>query len=296
MVVVSLRGGLGNQLFQYATGRALSVEWGTDLALDLGWFNEVVGKKGVTVREYSLVPFALPVRTQCTDRLGAGGGRLYHLVARLCRLVSPAPRSQFRVVKERAFDYSPEVFGARGSVWLDGYWQSWRYFAAIEPLLRAELSTPKVMSLASRQMLERIRSASTAVCLHVRRGDYVSSPSAASFHGTCDVDYYLRAVAELNQICRPTCFIFSDDADWVRGNLSFPCESVVVDINGPADAHQDLWLMANCEHFVIANSSLSWWGAWLGASPRKQVFAPRHWFREQSRSTADLIPPGWRRL
>ncbi len=296
MIVVSLQGGLGNQLFQYATGRALSVAWGRELVLDLKWFDDVREKRGVTAREYSLAPFVLPASIQRVGRPGAGGGRIARLLAHFQGPFIPGFQRQFRLVREPSFQYSPDVFGTPGAVWLDGYWQSWRYFTAIEQQLRAELSTPRSMNHASLAMLDRIRCCSMAVCLHVRRGDYISNPSAANFHGTCDLDYYLGALPNMSRIGNPTCFIFSDDVDWVRDNLRLPCETVVVDINGPADAHQDLWLMANCRHFIIANSSLSWWGAWLGGSSDKQVFAPRNWFREDRRDTSDLIPPNWRRI
>lgn len=296
MVIVGLQGGLGNQLFQYATGRALSAAWGSKLVLDLKWFDDVVDMKEVTVREYALAPFALPVMTQNIGQPDASRGRISRLMARLRTPFLPASQRPFRLVKESSFQYSPKIFGTPSPVWLDGYWQSWRYFEAIESQLRAELTTPRAMNPASWAMLNRIQSSPIPVCLHVRRGDYVSNPSAAHFHGTCSVNYYHEAIAELSRTGSPICFIFSDDPDWVRNNLELPCEAVIVDINGSADAHLDLWLMASCRHFVIANSSLSWWAAWLGSSPDKQVFTPKHWFQGYQYNVSDLIPPNWRRI
>lgn len=250
--------------------------------------------EGITIREYALAPFTLPVITQNTGRLNAGKSRISRLVAHLWAPFLPACRRQFRLIKEPSFHYFPAIFGTPGSVWLDGYWQSWRYFEAIESQLRAELAIPRTMNPASWAMLERIQSSPIAVCLHVRRGDYVSNPTSAHFHGTCDVSYYHDAIAELSRTGSLTCFIFSDDVNWVRNNLQLQCESIIVDINGPTDAHLDLWLMASCRHFIIANSSLSWWGAWLGGSPDKQVFAPKCWFLGYQYNTSDLIPPNWK--
>ena len=94
----------------------------------------------------------------------------------------------------------------------------------------------------------------------------------------------------------PTVFIFSDDPGWARANLEVPFKSVVVDVNGPDDAHQDLWLMKSCQRFLIANSSLSWWAAWLSEDPKKMVVAPKKWFISNQFDSSDLIPPDWVRL
>jgi hypothetical protein len=133
-----------------------------------------------------------------------------------------------------------------------------------------------------------------SICVHVRRGDYVSNRAAADFHGTCSTAYYKSAVARIaRNMEKPVCYIFSDDPDWVRRELLFDIPAVIVDVNGPAQAHQDLWLMAACRHYVIANSSLSWWGAWLGRYSNKFVVAPSRWFLTNDKSTVDLLPSAW---
>lgn len=295
MVIVGLQGGLGNQLFQYAAGRALSEAWDLPLVLDTKWFDAVVGIPGVTPRTYALAPFDLNARTQSIGLPVAYSGRLWRLLGPLSALFGRVTRAP-RVVQEPSFRFTADAFGKKSPVWLNGYWQSWRYFEQIADTLRAELATPRTLSPQSANALQQIRAASAPVCLHVRRGDYVTNPGAANFHGTCSVAYYEDALRSMHFDSEPTCFVFSDDLDWARENLRLPYPAVWVDANGPDDAHQDLWLMAACRHFIIANSSLSWWGAWLGSAPGKQVVAPKQWFTDANRDTSDLLRPEWKRL
>lgn len=295
MVIVGLQGGLGNQLFQYAAGRALSDAWKLPLVLDTKWFDTAAGMPGVTPRAYALAPFKLSVRTQSIGLPMIYSGRLRCLFRPFSGVLGRLRRAP-RVIQESSFRFTADAFGNKGPVWLNGYWQSWRYFDGIANTLRAELGTPGVLSQQSAQLLAQIQAASASVCLHVRRGDYVTSPGAASFHGTCSVAYYENALSSMRFDGEPTCFVFSDDLNWARENLRLPCPVVWVDANGPDDAHQDLWLMAACKHFIIANSSLSWWGAWLGSAPDKQVVAPKQWFTDVSRNTSDLLCPEWKQL
>ncbi|WP_394560341.1 alpha-1,2-fucosyltransferase [Aquipseudomonas alcaligenes] len=295
MIIVGLQGGLGNQLFQYAAGRALSEAWDLPLTLDTKWFDAVIGMPGVTPRTYALAPFGLDARTQSVGLPISYSGRIWRLINPLSTLLGRMTSAP-RVVQEQSFRFAADAFGEKGPVWLSGYWQSWRYFDSIASRLRTELATPGTLSQQSEQVLAQIRTASAAVCLHIRRGDYVTNPGAASFHGTCSVTYYEDALRSMHFDSEPTCFVFSDDLDWARENLRLPYPAVWVDANGPDDAHQDLWLMAACRHFVIANSSLSWWGAWLGCAPDKQVVAPKQWFTDASRDTSDLLCPEWKQL
>jgi hypothetical protein len=182
-----------------------------------------------------------------------------------------------------------------GPVFLEGYWQSERYFREIRSLLLKEFSLRDSLPPACSGLLRDIDDCD-AICVHVRRGDYLSNPVAVRVHGICSMDYYHAGVRELSQgLGRPRCFVFSDDPAWVRSSLTFDCPMTVVDINGPKDAHLDLALMAACDHFLIANSSLSWWGAWLGKYEDKKVIAPERWFLTQDIDTGDLLPESWQK-
>ena len=136
--------------------------------------------------------------------------------------------------------------------------------------------------------------ACNAVSLHVRRGDYAADPVVMAMHGVCSLDYYARAVEYvLERVSKPVFFLFSDDPDWVRDHLKVRGSMRVVDQNGPDSGSEDLRLMVQCKHHIIANSTFSWWGAWLNANPDKLVIAPKRWFADGSLNTSDLLPTNW---
>ncbi|MHC1697482.1 MAG: alpha-1,2-fucosyltransferase [Geobacteraceae bacterium] len=179
---------------------------------------------------------------------------------------------------------------------MDGYWQSEKYFAAIRALLKNEFTLRVPLDGDDLQLAEKIRTCN-AVSLHVRRGDYLTNPQAAKHHGTCDRDYYDQAVSFIKQkIPAARLFIFSDDPQWSEANMSYDLPTTIVSKTDGTTEGRDLTLMSSCRHHIIANSSFSWWGAWLGDNPEKLVIAPMHWFNDPARSTGDLIPEGWLRF
>lgn len=301
-IVVELKGGLGNQLFQYATGRALAHRHGCRLVLDLSWF-EQIDPGTTTPRAFSLAPFGLPATLRGSGARGNSGTSassawLQRATRKVLALKAGARRrlNGTTVYRERGFAFDAGLQAVQPPAELYGYWQSERYFEPVANLLRQEIGQPRVLGTASQRLLADIQ-AGEAICLHVRRGDYITNQHAASLHGTCSPAYYAEALRRVaGGLTAPTVFVFSDDPAWVRGNLAFNVASVVVDANGPEDAHEDLWLMAACRHFVIANSSLSWWGAWLGSHADKRVVAPDRWFAGGDQDTHDLLPAAWIRL
>jgi hypothetical protein len=285
-VVVGLSGGLGNQMFQYAAGRSLSFRLGVPLVLDLSWFG------GQEERQFALSPFSIKaeLKTQCPWLSPRSRALVSRLSRRWLGCIMGVP-----VWREPHFHYSSDFAVLSGAVFLEGYWQSERYFQDIRSMLLQEFALRESLPSACAKLVEEI-SGCDAICVHVRRGDYLSNPEAAKVHGTCSVDYYRAGIRELCQgLARPRCFVFSDDPAWVRASLAFDCPMTVVDVNGPNDAHLDLVLMAACRHFLIANSSLSWWGAWLGNHAGKKVIAPSRWFLTTDKDTRDLLPESWRR-
>lgn len=287
-VTVSLFGGLGNQLFQYAIGRALAERINSPLVLDVSWFDDVIGSRGITVRKYALAPFAI----NATLKLKQPGWR--RNLAGLRKSVLPF--LEMKICREKGFRFDHEVMWIREPVWFQGHWQSPFYFEDASAVLRREIGTVGALNPRSAALLKTIRQ-SNAICVHVRRGDYVTNANAARFHGLCEMPYYLKALEIIaKDLPAPHCFVFSDDPAWVREHFKVPVPTTVVDINGPDDAHQDLWLMAACRRFVVANSSLSWWAAWLATAPDKQVVAPKRWFADEKVDTTDLVPHDWTRI
>lgn len=289
-VVAGLSGGLGNQMFQYATGRALSLRLGLPLTLDLSWFS------GRRDRFYALSPFAIKA-TLAGDAAPRGTvQRPWHLFLNRVRHRLAWRQMGVPVFRERFFHFDPSFLELARPVYLDGYWQSERYFSDVHDVIASDFSLSRAMSPKSSEMLALI-AASDAICVHVRRGDYVSNPVANATHGLCPLDYYQQGVqSSLDGMRSPHCFIFSDDSEWVRSNLHLPVDCTIVDFNTDDTAHEDLLLMAACKRFVLANSSFSWWGAWLCAHQDKRVIAPKKWFQDERKNTCDLIPARWKRL
>jgi Glycosyl transferase family 11 len=291
VVVVRLTGGLGNQLFQYATARRLALVRGAPLVLDLGWFRHEAPHYPAA-RPYELGCFGLPARLVSlspatiarweqglTARVGRWPGRRI-------RLPVIQQGEDWDVVDDRVLDGPADVV-------LLGYWQSERYFEDAAETIRDELTLPVAPDVRFGRLLEAIGS-SEAIAVHVRRGDYVSIPQVAERHGTLPPSYYRQALSLVRERAGAEAhvFVFSDDPEWAAEHLDLDLPATHVGRTGWS-APAELRLMASCRHHVIANSSYSWWGAWLAERAGQVVVAPRAWFRD--RSTA-IVPPRWTRI
>lgn len=280
MILVQLLGGLGNQMFQYAAGRALAERHGVPLKLNVSALHNF--NPTDTPRRYALEPFAIeaPLATTAELRTFSARRRL-HLAHRL---------QEQGTAFNQAFMYA----GPRTA--LIGYWQSERYFADIAPTVRREFTIRAAPSARDESLLNEIRSLD-AVSVHIRRGDYVTNATINALHGLLPPSYYQEAAAGLaDQIAAPHFYIFSDDPAWAREHLTLPGPITVIDHHGPDDACEDLRLMCACKYHIVANSSFSWWGAWLSERPGKIVVAPRQWFRSPDVDASDICPPEWIRL
>lgn len=294
-MTVTLCGGLGNQLFQYATARAVAIRCNAPLVLDLSWFDEVLATPNVTPRKYALGPFSLPVHlvhARPTNRQRSS--QLTRFLGRLGRRLGVKADGDKFV--EASYCFDDRVMHLHTPVQLTGYWQSPHYFSDAASQIREDIGTFGELTDSCVELMNNIR-ATDSICIHVRRGDYVSNKEASSFHGLCSLDYYKKGVNHVaHGLKSPHGFVFSDDPTWVRESLNIDVDFTVVDVNSVDEPHLDLWLMSACNHFVIANSSLSWWGAWLSTSAGKRVIAPVQWFSDQTIDTTDLIPDDWVRL
>lgn len=288
MIVTRLCGGLGNQLFQYAAARRLAHRLETELVLDPGWYARIPSSD--TPRKYELDNY--PVRGRKTSQAESCWCRLHQ--GRLLRRLPFLPR-KWKHCRETTAGFDPAILALPDNVYLDGYWQSPKYFEDIADLIREELTPIPSPGVDDAKVHAQIR-AGVSVAVHVRRGDYVTNAAAASMHGVCSLDYYRAALEYLAaRLTQPRFFVFSDDPQWVRANLPLPGPGFFVDHNGPDGAFQDLRLMAACEHQVMANSSFSWWGGWLNPREDKIVVMPKQWFAG-TRDAGDMALPGWVRL
>lgn len=280
-ITVRLFGGAGNQLFQYAAGRALADHLGCALALD----NRYVADSSTRADCFRHFANARFTRDIALPPAKSDSALRYALWRKFGR----TPRFH----REAGLGFDPAFFELPCGSYLHGYWQSERYFGD-HARLRAELAMTTPLDAANAAMAARIASADMPVSFHVRRGDYTAGDSYAA----CPPDYYRRAANTLATATGAplTCFVFSNDPSWARDNLNLGHETIIVDHNDETTGHFDMSLMAACAHNVIANSTFSWWGAWLNPYPGKTVIAPKAWFAKDKLHNPDLCPPGWLRL
>lgn len=300
-VVARLSGGLGNQMFQYAAGRALALKTGSRLVLDATAFTLPTERRTFALDGYRLVAevsFAGYAHQPVKAVIRFPPSRRYRWIdgaAQLLRVtIGPVGREArektFYVFTEKSFDFDARFCRRGAQTYLVGYWQSERYFAGVADLIREELTYVRAPNATNAGWLARISTAN-AVCVHVRRGDYLLGPHF-EHHGVCSADYYRRAMRLMRERAPgPQFFVFSDDWRWCREHLA-GADTVIVDANAPGAVQDELRLMAACRHHVIANSSLSWWAAWLSTGHRQVVVGPQPWFA-MTTLTPDLFPRGW---
>jgi hypothetical protein len=292
MVIVCLKGGLGNQMFQYATGRRIALKNSARLKLDISWF----GNTGRDIhRTYELKNFNILEEFASAyevARLKPGNG-FGSLVSRLKQKLAPH-HNPYKLEKSLYFD--PEILSVTGDVYLEGNWGSEKYFLDIEDILRKEFTLRQALDQTNENLAEQIRTV-TSLSIHVRRGDFVTNPLTNQFHGVCSLDYYRSAVEEIvRYVKNPHLFVFSDDHQWVKENLKFEFPATVVCYNDSSKGHVDMKLMSLCKHNIIANSTFSWWAAWLNDNPDKKVIAPLRWLNKKDFDARDLFPESWIRL
>jgi len=291
MIIVKLIGGLGNQMFQYAAGRRLAEINGAVLKLDTGAF------KNYSLRKYELGVFNIREQFAAkseTDTLTVA--KLGMTEKALNRLFNRQERCPGSFISEKHFHFDPLILKLKDPVYLDGYWQSEKYFIDFEDIIRSEFTITVRQDAVNKKNAENIMG-SESVSIHVRRGDYVSSETTGRYHGTCSVKYYHTAINMIaGKIKEPHFIVFSDEPDWAKKYLKPEYPVTYIDFNGKERAYEDLRLMTQCKHHIIANSTFSWWGAWLCKNTNKTVIAPSKWFNDGSINTDDLIPDNWLKI
>lgn len=281
MIIIKLDGGMGNQLFQYALGKSLALKLNAELKFDTHLFTPA------NKRQYSLHHFGIEEKISSISEKQSLEGKEY--VRR--QLNKLGFRLKPYWYTEHNAGYDKFVDQLTDNVYIEGFWQTEKYFKPIEESIRKQLKVKDPISAVNAEYLREIIGVN-AISLHVRRGDYITDKVTSEVHGVCDIEYYRQAIDLIGKkIEQPHFYIFSDDMEWTKANLSvhpFPATYIENNIDAPQD---DLRLMYSCKHHIIANSSFSWWGAWLGDAPNKMVIAPKKWFR--SLENDDIIPPKW---
>lgn len=303
MIYAYIQGGLGNQLFQYAFARALALRHGTTVGLVVNGY----GSDGLSracngdLRRMLLDKFAIQA-SFCTKALGERLELAHWPIwpAKVLRRLGFTGVPGVRRIVDRNWKYSPRYMNARDNTYLQGYWQSERYFAGAADVIRQDLQLrDTTIALPASKILESLRSSGRPiVAVHVRRGDYAyaqANPSArlpvAQFPSS--IDYYITAMRRFDP--ESWFLVFSDssrDIEWCRSQFR---DSNVLFSEGHTEL-EDFTLMQLCDHNIISNSSFSWWAAWLNATPKRRVVAPLQWFRHDavlSFTAADIVPSDW---
>jgi len=291
MIIVKIIGGLGNQLFQYAVGRHLAEIHKTELKID------ILGFKAYKLHKYSLWPFNIQEKFASAEEVAVFGVRRRGIAERaIRRVLRRPPKFPPTYIREKqGSQFDPDVLNLSDVVYLYGSWQSEKYFKNIEEIIRKEFTVKFPLEGKNLELAEQIESCE-AVSLHIRRGDYISDPKTNEVHGVCGLDYYLCCVEKLTAtVGNPHFFVFSDEPEWARDNLGLHYPTTIVAHNGADKNYEDMRLMSQCKHHIIANSSFSWWGAWLNPRPGKLVYAPQQWFAHDKWGFQDIVPTEWLR-
>ncbi|MDD2273216.1 MAG: alpha-1,2-fucosyltransferase [Desulfuromonadaceae bacterium] len=289
MVIAKIYGGLGNQMFQYAMARSVAERNGLQLKVDLSWFSSPVG---TTQRIFGLDSFNIKLVNaneseiaNCLALRKILGRNLYEAIV---------PFNYKKYVRTKDFQsFSEKYLRLKGDVYLEGYWTDERYFADNADIVRNEFTLLRELSSENSKIASSIDT-TESISIHVRRGDYISNSQFHSIFNICDQHYYHRAIELISgKVSSPVFFIFSDDIDWARRNIKVGHD--VVYVSGPKSElpHEELILMSRCKHNIIANSTFSWWGAWLNRNQKKVVVAPDKWVQKTGSYGTQIVPATW---
>lgn len=286
MIVVSLTGGLGNQMFQYAAARRLAVKHNTKLYLDDGSY-----KKN-------------KLRTYALDAFNIKGERLpavrKYIVRKIKKRWSPRifwnwswcvlKQKPMQYVYEKDFGFEPEFLDLPDNVYLCGYRQCERYFEDVEDVIRQDFTLKNSLGTLASNWKKEINNSTNSVSLHVRRGDYVG----CNKHYVPLMEHYQKSISMLQErLGDLNIYVFSDGLQWTKENIHFEHRAHYVDLGKDGKDYEEMFLMSQCEHNIIANSSFSWWGAWLNNNANKMVFAPSVWFANSELDASDIVPDKW---
>jgi len=274
-------------MFQYALGRRLSLNFNDELKFDVSWFGNI--QKGETPRELEVDKFNIDLKKAAETEIAlAKGGFIRRMLVKIIYKI------RGRLNRTYFYQFHPALLKKRKHIYLEGYFQSYKYFEFARETILKDFVLKKGYSAEALEISKDIKQTEQSVALHVRRGDFAAS--CIDWNGLCNVAYYEKAIAEIQKKhSNIKLFIFSDDIEWARENLKF--KQPMVFVSRPAfSAAEELLLMSLCKHQITANSTFSWWGAWLNQNPEKIVVTPSVWLVAANIKTDDLLPPDWIKL
>lgn len=295
MIITDLKGGLGNQMFEYAAGLALSLKKGTDHKVRISHFQPAGGVNTETARELRLTSFNVSLNI-ATDEEIKRVQYPYPIISKIFSLVN------FYLLVHDYIKYPILLNKNTKDIYLNGHFPSEDYFIDYADIIRKEFTLRKEYQTKEfNDFCSKIaEDGKTSVSIHVRRGDYVTNSYANKHHGLLDVDYYSRAVKMIKDKygdIQPYVFTeFKEDIEWVKENMPFVGEKAIYLKDYDFDSPQSIILMSKCSNNIIANSSFSWWGAWLNQNPDKIVIAPKNWLKNGDGRNKRIVPDSWTRI
>ncbi len=315
MIIIKLTSGLGNQLFQYAAARNLSLIHNCIIKLDTHAFGQEKNRHF----ELDLFNIQAPIAS-ARDLIKLypieGLNRLIikrifgsHISYRINNLLEKRIKHNYftfnpetdkpgkllhgRILAQRFNYFDPEITHAPNNIYMIGYFQCEKYFIQHAETIRREFTFKNPPDAMNKEFINKITS-TESIAIHIRRGDYINVPENAKNFNVCTMDYYNRAIEFIvSRITHPVFYVFSDDISWCKDNFRIKYPVRFADINQNIRNAEDLRLISYCKHQIIANSSFSWWGAWLNTNPQKIVIAPRRWNNIPNYNTSDIVPEKW---
>jgi hypothetical protein len=295
MIIVELIGGLGNQLFQYANAMNLAKQLGRDVFFDLEFFNNDEFKKYYKLDKFNTKVIPAKIEDSRKIKKRTITPRIARRILR--KLGSDGYYNKSNYFDESWFEANDSIeLNKKMNIFVSGYFTDKKYFDNIKDQILEDFKLSVPLNESNITILNKIQN-TNSVSVHIRRGDYVTNP----FFTTVNLEYYHRAMKYMESLVEnPKYFIFSDDMNWVKNNFSMMVNFEYVEINDMNTDFMELFLMSRCKHNIIANSTFSWWGAWLNPNTKKNVVAPYSWFEDEvSQANYEnnyLVPIEWTKM
>lgn len=295
MIIIKLQGGLGNQMFQYAFGRCLTLKNNAKLVLDLSFLLNRPAGVEYTFRNYELNEFDIKAeicksKNKIYQNFFSKVIGKYKIFRALNFIKFPA------IIIQKDFKPLKKYLSLNGNYYLDGFWQSELFFNDFESQIRQDFIFKGEIPKQCNQFLSGIK-LSNSICLHIRRGDFLKNEETINTHGLCTLDYYKKGIEYMrNALDNTVFFVFTDDFHWAKNELQgdnfkfFDFEEL------QSKSALNLYIMQQCKHFIISNSSFSWWAAWLADGNDKIVIAPKIWFADKNIDFSQVVPQNWIRI
>ena len=290
MIITNIVGGLGNQMFQYSIAKSIAKKRKDTFKLDISFY------PNQTLRKYELNFFNIEEVFATPFEIEQFKGKRTFLSKFKKKLGFEKLKNKGYFNEKALSVYDQDVFEYDENIYLDGYWQSEKYFLDIKDEICKDFSLKNPISVEANKYLKEIHT-KESVSIHIRRGDYVHNSHTNSVHGVCSLDYYKNAIDYMDKnIDSAYYFIFSDDIQWCKDNFSFLANKCFID--DTKSTFDDLDLMKNCRHNIIANSTFSWWAAWLNSNNDKIVICPKNWFSntKMQKESKDIMPQNWLKI